>query len=510
MKPTPAQTCLRAVRLAAGAAAFALFLLAAGGLAGRLAHRAGAFWLRDASGGVVAAQAGPALLRCVASFSAGTLAVALVHALVALLFGRVFCSVLCPLGIWQDIVGRLARVGRGRRRRAKESSAAFARRASRERLVRYVATGLCFGALAMGASAGLLALEPYSNAYRGAHSLLRGPFLWGAVALPLAVTALAAWRGRLYCTALCPVGTALGLLARAAPFRMRLNGSCVKCGACASACPSRCIDVAGGTVDNERCVRCLACVSVCRVRGIGYGAACSGMVRDVPFSASRRAFLKGGLALAAGLAAGATLARTGLRRMASVARRALGILPPGAGNPERFAAKCTGCLRCVGVCKGRILQPAPGGFGPVRVDLSRGACQYHCHHCAEACPTGAIRRMPRPEKQRTRIAQVEFHADHCIVFQAEEWCGRCVDACPTGAISLRRNGTPKVSHPERCIGCGACQLACPGWRASDDPPGAPPKAMRVAPLPNGVQETAADPDPTAIPDPPRHHGEPKP
>ena len=474
MQPTTVQRALRGARLVVAAAAFALFLLAAGGLSGALA------------GGFVAAQAGPAILRAAAS---GAVAALLVQAAVALLFGRLFCGALCPLGLWQDLVGRATRALR-RKRPAREGAAAFARRSAVERAARCVAAGLCFGALACGFAGGFLALEPYSIAWRGAHSATRaGAALLGAL-VPLAlVTALAAWRGRLFCTALCPVGAALGLLSKAAPFRIRMNDACVKCGACSAVCPSHCIDVETGAVDNGRCTRCLACVAACKVRGISFSvkngrAQNPGRAQGEPaFSASRRAFLKGAAALVAGLAAGAALARLGAGKVAAAAKRALGILPPGAGDPARFASRCTGCLRCVGACPSGILRPAEGGIGPVRIDLSAGACAYDCHRCAEACPTGAIQRMPLEEKRRTKIAKVEFHATHCIVYQGEShFCGKCAEACPTEAIELRRNGAPRVPKADRCIGCGACQLACPGMHADDDPEGVVRKAMRVVPL----------------------------
>ncbi|MBQ6102382.1 MAG: 4Fe-4S binding protein, partial [Kiritimatiellae bacterium] len=180
---------------------------------------------------------------------------------------------------------------------------------------------------------------------------------------------------------------------------------------------------------------------------------------------------------------GAALAKLGAGKVAAAAKRALGILPPGAGDPARFASRCTGCLRCVGVCPSGILKPAEGGLGPVRIDLSAGVCAYDCHRCAEACPTGAIQRMPLEEKKRTKIAKVEFHATHCVVYQGEShFCGKCAEACPAEAIELRKNGAPKPPKPDRCIGCGACQLACPGMHADDDPEGVVRKAMRVVPL----------------------------
>ena len=80
-----------------------------------------------------------------------------------------------------------------------------------------------------------------------------------------ALTVLAAWRGRLFCNTVCPVGAVLGLLSAKAPFKIRLDAAkCVKCGLCAKACKAECIDVANGTVDQSRCVRCFNCLGACK------------------------------------------------------------------------------------------------------------------------------------------------------------------------------------------------------------------------------------------------------
>ena len=137
---------------------------------------------------------------------------------------------------------------------------------------------------------------------------------------------------------------------------------------------------------------------------------------------------------------------------------------------ERFAQKCTACRLCEANCPAKIIVPAPGGDGPVRLDLSRGACKYDCNRCSAICPTGALKPLKLEDKRRTKIAEAEFDPKVCIAFQTEDKCGRCAKACPTGAIKLRKNGTPKPVDKNRCIGCGACQAACPA---------APKKAMTV-------------------------------
>lgn len=421
------------VRVAAAAVVLVLFALAFSGFGGLLAF-------------LPHLQFGPALAGCFAAFSAGVLATVLGIALLTLLLGRVYCSILCPFGIQQDLIA-LPR----RKRKVTEPNLL---------LLRYAVAGIVFGALAAGWAGGLLLLDPYSNFGR-----IIGAFLSGGFVPLLVIAALALWKRRIFCTALCPVGTVLGLLAKISPFRLHFTSGCVKCGRCAAACPAGCIDPQRGLLDNERCLRCMNCVGVCSFHGLAFSHP---EAPEVPVDPSRRAFLLRGGVLIAGLAAGAVLVRTGLSRLAELPRR-FGILPPGALDAERFAAKCTSCQLCTMNCPAGIIVPAPGGTGPVSLDLSRGACRYECNLCGQLCPTGAIRPLPLREKQRTKIAEAKFNPRNCLVFQAEEECGRCASACPVRAITLRGNGTPRPVNTELCIGCGACQEVCP----------APEKAMTV-------------------------------
>lgn len=422
----------RVVRIIAAAVFLAVAVASFTGLAGM-----GAMLLH--------VQFGPALLKLIAAFSAGTLATVLGIVLVTYLFGRFYCAVFCPLGILQDVIGFLSR------RKAVETRN-FA-------WLRYAVAGVVFGMLAFGWTAGFFLLDPYSGFGRIVASFSLGSLV------PLAVIAiLAVWKKRIYCTAVCPVGTLLGLIAKHGVFQLRITGKCVRCGKCVAQCPSGCIDLDTGTIDNERCVRCMNCLSRCPLHGIQLVRPERG---SVPVDVSRRAFLIGGGALIAGLAAGAVLAKAGMRKFAEFAGR-FRILPPGAGNAVRFASRCTGCQLCTANSPTGIIRPAEYGAGPVSLDFSRGSCRFDCNRCSQVCPTGAIRPLTLNEKQRTRIAEVHFIPQNCIVFQDGEQCGKCAGVCPVKAITLRRTGAPRVT-PELCIGCGACREVCP----------APEKALEI-------------------------------
>ena len=391
-------------------------------------------------------QMGPALVKCAAAFSFGALSIVLGIALVTVLFGRFYCSVFCPLGILQDIIGFLSR------QQGKEVPDL--------RYVRYGIAGVVYGLLLFGWSAGFLLLDPYSNFGR-----IFAVFSLGGLFPLIVIVILAAWKKRLYCTTVCPVGTLLGLLSKIGLFKLAIKGRCVKCRTCVKFCPAGCIDLEKGVIDNERCIRCMNCISRCPLGSIGFRLpAKTEPAQDL----SRRKFLIGGGVLIAGLAAGAVLAKTGLGKLAEFAKR-FRILPPGAGDAARFASKCTACQLCTANCPAKIIVPAPGGDGPVSLDLSKGACQYDCNRCSQVCPTGAILPITLEVKRKTKIAEAKFNPQTCIVFQEGEKCGKCASVCPVKAVTLRKNGTPRPVKTALCIGCGACQAVCP----------APQKAITV-------------------------------
>lgn len=409
---------------------------------------AGFSGLCGAAAKLLGLQLVPALATLFAAFSAGAFFSVAGVAAATFLFGRFYCSVICPFGILQEVLGAvLPKCGKSAPPNLP--------------LLRYTVAGTVYGALAAGWCGGLLLLDPYSNFGR-----ILVPFSAGGAISLAVIVALVIWKRRIFCTAVCPAGTLLGVAAARGIFRLTVSDRCLRCGKCLRGCPAGCIDLATKTIDNERCLRCLKCMAECPVGCIGFSAV---RKKSVPEDASRRAFLLRCAALAAGALAGGSFLPGLMKRSAAKLR----ILPPGAGDAERFAARCTACQLCVANCPEKIIVPAPGGAGPVSLDPENGKCRFDCNRCSQLCPTGALIPLSLARKQHTRIGVARIDLARCVVVRNGEPCGECARACPVDAIGLQKEGIPKPIDGTRCIGCGACRAACPAF---------PDKAIEVMPV----------------------------
>ena len=392
-------------------------------------HRISEVWVRS--------QFAPGVLRCMAEFSAGALATVVIIAALTVVFGRIYCSVVCPFGIFQDIVIWISR-------RKKVQVPDLPK-------LRYLTAGIIAGLLAGGCVFGLLVFDPYSD-----FGKVAGLFPTGGGIVLVVITGLALWKRRIFCTAICPVGTVLGVLSKKSVFRLQISDKCVKCGKCAARCPVGAINLENKSVDNERCIRCMACVSACPVEAVSFGSP----GKNAPgFDVSRRKFLINGGLLATGVVFGTALAKAGAKYLVEFAGR-FKFLPPGAGDAVRFAGLCTGCQLCRVNCPSKIIVASESGTGQVSLDFSKGSCRFDCSCCVDVCPTGALKKMKLAEKQNLRIAEAVFLPKLCRVFQEGEKCGLCADVCPTGAVTLRKSGAPRLKT-KLCIGCAACVGVCP-------------------------------------------------
>ncbi len=472
----------------------------------------------DLSHALASVQFVPAALALATGATASVAALVILVATLA--FGRVYCSVLCPLGLFQDAVARVASWLRRRPRLLRHAKpATWVRQAFLWAAVAGIVAGWSGLTLAL--------LDPYSIFGRfgsmlfrpvvtavnnwlvgpanalGLEALYRVTPHWaavGALALPagmlLLIVLLAARRGRLYCNTVCPVGTLLGFLSGIGAWRIEIDQArCRKCGDCLRVCKSQCIDLRTGTVDNSRCVACFNCIDACDELGIHHRfrwrkspssgsapASPRGTTGNAAADPARRAFITGtAAALTAASGVGALLATAEVvdeagerhrRRRGGGRRREFArapISPPGSSGVARFLDRCTACLLCVSACPTHVLQPAflEYGFAGLmkpRMDFEHSFCNFECNRCSEVCPDGAILPLALEEKKLTRIgvAHIDYH--HCIVKANGTDCAACSEHCPTQAVSTVPYGDNlrlPTMHPELCIGCGACEYACP-------------------------------------------------
>ena len=441
----------------------------------------------------------------------GSLWVCVALLLLTALFGRFYCSLLCPMGTLQDISIRIARLFKSKKRRHFH----YARP---HQMVRYSILATVSACWIAGLSFPLLLLDPYSNFGRFATHLL-GPVMHGLnnlasyrlpdtfyyvsfspvslwiyvllIAVFLIIVGLSAFKGRLFCNTLCPVGSFLGIISKYAAFRPVVQKSaCNHCGVCALKCKASCINTKEQTVDYSRCVACVNCILSCKQGAMVY-TFCWGKKRgESPtkevLDKTRRTFLA-----SAGGVVGATAIYRVVNGNSLVFNSAQNtISPPGARSHAHLKQFCTACQACVAACPMRIIKPTLTGYGldglmiPA-LSFDKGFCSYDCNRCAQVCPSGAIEAITIEEKKLIQIGKADFKPRLCVVTIDRTDCGACDEHCPTKAVRMVPFGDGKLRRPmvdrDRCIGCGACESICP----------ATPKAITV--VAQSVHTTALPP-----------------
>ena len=411
-----------------------------------------------------------------------------VVALVALtlLVGRVYCSVICPLGVMQDIISWVS----GRRKK-KKSRFSYS---GEKKWLRYGILVVFIVAFISGLGPLVALLAPYSSYGRMVASVV-SPSL-SPVAIVAGVTfiivAILAWiGGRTYCNTICPVGTILGFFARFALFRPMIDTSkCNSCKRCAKKCKASCIDAKNHRIDYSRCVACMDCLNNCKHGALtlsyAYGkksSACnnstscnnsSDKCSNEKTDGSRRSFLT----LTATLAATSLIKAQEKKVDGGLAaiedkqkpNRATPIVPPGAKGAWHLAKHCTACQLCVSECPNGVLRPSTNLETLMQPEMSYedGYCRPECTRCSEVCPAGAIRPITVAEKSSIRIGHAVWIKKNCLPVTDGVSCGNCARHCPSGAILMvnmdaEDDESPKIPviDTERCIGCGACENLCP-------------------------------------------------
>ncbi len=419
--------------------------------------------------------------------------------ILTLVFGRWYCSIICPLGVFQDLMGRISKLFNKKKRFFYSKPLPW---------LRWGVVLLVIMAFFVGYNFIVSIFDPYAAYGRMTNTFLQPIYEYannffaylarradsyafyqteivfqdGAVLIiaivSFVVVSIMAWRrGRSYCNTVCPVGTVLGFISKFSFFKIRMiTANCNKCGLCERTCKASCIDSKNQKIDYSRCVACMNCLGACKLQGLSYSAPQKSVVAtgEENTDTTRRSFLS-----IAGLFAVSTVVKAQDIKMdgglaviedKKIPNRQTAILPAGSHNVRQFSQRCTACQMCVSVCPNHVLRPSNELDSLMQPHLSfeRGFCRPECTKCSEVCPSRAIQRVTREEKSSIKIGSAVWIKKNCLVFVDGVRCDNCARQCPAGAIQMipvDGNDESSLAFPsidnERCIGCGACEFLCP-------------------------------------------------
>ena len=435
------------------------------------------------------------LLEAILALNVVALVILIVMTLV---FGRIYCSIICPLGILQDIIGWVGK-------KVKKNRYTFSKALS---WLRYTMLGVMVVALVAGIGSIVQLLAPYSAFGRIATTLLQPLYKMGnnvlaaisehydnyafyhtetgvpnitivlAIAcVTLVVLAVLAYRnGRTYCNTICPVGTVLSFLSRFSWMKIQFDADkCKNCSLCTKNCKAACIDFKSHQVDYSRCVVCGDCIESCKFGALEYSSSTRD-TRDTSNTSvdpSKRSFLlASAMMTTAALAQEAKMTDGGLAEIEEkvAPERQTPLTPPGSLSARNMAQHCTGCQLCISECPNEVLRPSGDWLHLMQPTMSYelGYCRPECTRCSEVCPAGAIKPIQKEEKSSIQIGHAVWVKKNCIPLTDGVSCGNCARHCPVGAIEMVPSDPDDeeslkipVVNESRCIGCGACENLCP-------------------------------------------------
>ncbi|MBQ6191513.1 MAG: 4Fe-4S binding protein [Bacteroidaceae bacterium] len=397
-----------------------------------------------------------------------------------LLMGRIYCSVICPLGVMQDAIAWL---------RKKKNKYSY----SPERTVlRYTVLVVACASLALGvawlgglifpystygrivstivapiyklANNGLAALAAHYGSYafyevdvwlKSVSALIVALLTWGIIAV-------LAWKGgRTWCNTICPVGTLLGLISRHSLFKMTIDADkCKNCRKCERNCKASCINIDTHTIDYSRCVVCGNCEGQCTFDAMHFTSLSKGKgassALGSPFTPPLEGTGEAGVGRRAVLTSVALLAGTALAKAQSKVepkttdggladiikkkrpKREKLITPPGSLSIRNLRSHCTACQLCIDACPNDVLRPSSSldRFMQPEVSYERGYCRPECNRCSQVCPTSAIQPVSVEERTAIQVGHAVWTRDLCIPVKDEKPCGLCARKCPAQAIQM--------------------------------------------------------------------------
>jgi len=448
----------------------------------------------------------------------------LVILLPTLFLGRFFCGWICPMGTLQHFVGNMPSESKRGKQRI-ESNRYKRWQTVKYVVLLAGLVAACFGSMAIGwldpfsllvRSIGLSIYPAFNFAVRALLSPLEnshiaaikatGGFLHAALQLLVLdfrqahfaqglvlgilfflILAASLRVTRFWCRSICPLGALLGAVSRWSILGLKKDTeSCDRCNRCLLNCQGGDDPIGNAPWRKSECLMCMNCVGACPHSSLGFSFFRPGLDKKQEVASpdlGRRRTLTG-------IAAGAAIvplmqANTGMGK----SRHERLLRPPGAVDEPEFLSRCIRCGECMKVCPNNSLHPTldeaglAGLWTPTLVPRI-GYCEPSCTLCSEVCPTGAIWQITPKEKgwvvgvgngdQPIRLGTAFYDRGRCLPWAMATDCIVCEEWCPVSPKAIyvqeaqvidsvgntKTLKQPRID-PSRCVGCGACEFACP-------------------------------------------------
>ncbi|MDP1933116.1 MAG: 4Fe-4S binding protein [Gammaproteobacteria bacterium] len=178
-----------------------------------------------------------------------------------LIWGRVFCSSLCPFGALQDFIARFT----PKRLQFKMPQAIHDR-------ALYIKYGILALILTLALTNPDISIFQYFEPFGTVFFFSPSTTLW---VILIAILIACVLVERFYCRYVCPLGAALGVMSLLSPLRIKRVPQCTLCKVCESACPTGAIR--REVIDFKECVRC----DVCEIKLIKLAGTCRHPMEEI-------------------------------------------------------------------------------------------------------------------------------------------------------------------------------------------------------------------------------------
>jgi ferredoxin len=385
---------------------------------------------------------------------------ALAVIILTIIFGRFFCSFVCPFGSIHHFVGFLGSLKKTAAQKINQNQYRKAQSIKYFILI-FILFMAAFPALWPTLQTGLL--DPIPLVTRSINLILL-PIADGSVNFVSATQRLyeGAWIifaifftavclnliiPRFYCRFICPLGALFAILSRFAIWRIGKNtNTCTNCKFCEQHCEGGCEP--SSNIKISECVLCFNCRQDCSTKDnvIRYQTQKSLAGEVTGPDISRRGFV---LSLAGGV-----LAVPAVRLSGKIAGNWFYkvIRPPGSLAEPEFLKRCIKCGQCMRICPTNVIQPAgieggiEGLWTPVLNNrIGSSGCQLNCTACGNICPTAAIRPISLDEKLGKgdfaskgpiKLGTAFIDRNRCLPWSFNKPCIVCQENCPVSPKAI--------------------------------------------------------------------------